>query len=81
MKKTFKILAATGFALSLAACDVDQTEEGDMPEVNVEGGNLPEYDVDAPDVDVTMEERTVEVPVVDVDDADDAEGEPVTGDE
>lgn len=68
-----KILMATltgAAALGLAACDVEQTEEGEMPEVNVEGGNMPEYDVDAADVDVEMEERTVEVPTVDVEEAD-----------
>ncbi len=65
------ISAACGLAaLSLAACDVEQTEEGEMPEVSVEGGNLPEYDVDVPDVDVTTEEQTIEVPVIDVDKAD-----------
>lgn len=83
MKKFVSAIAATGFALSLAACDVDQTEEGDMPEVSVEGGNLPEYDVTAPEVDVDTGTTTVEVPTVDVDvtGADDAEGEPVTGGE
>ncbi|MGB3739998.1 MAG: hypothetical protein WA948_11700 [Pontixanthobacter sp.] len=80
MKKFVSLFAVTGFALSLAACDVDQTEEGDMPEVDVEGGNLPEYDVEGPDVDVDTGTTTVEVPTldVDVDGPDDAEGEPVT---
>tara|TARA_A100001391_G_scaffold1033_3_gene1437 strand:- start:32940 stop:33161 length:222 start_codon:yes stop_codon:yes gene_type:complete len=57
-------------AMGLAACDVEKTEDGEMPEVNVEGGNLPEYDVDAPDVEVGMEEQTVEVPTIDVEEAD-----------
>jgi hypothetical protein len=49
-------------------CRVRQTEEGEMPDVDVqaEGGKLPEYDVDAADVDVKTEERTVKVPDVDV---------------
>jgi hypothetical protein len=49
-------------------CRVQQTEEGEMPDVDVqaEGGKLPEYDVDAADVDVKTEERTVKVPDVDV---------------
>jgi hypothetical protein len=65
------ILAATGLAiLGLSACDVEETEEGEMPDVTVEGGNLPEYDVDVPDVDVTTEETTIEVPVIDVEPAD-----------
>jgi hypothetical protein len=70
--------AATA-ALGLAACDVEQTEEGEMPEVEgmptVEGGDMPEYDVEGPDVDVGTEEQTVEVPTVDVDPADDGEAE------
>ncbi len=77
MKKTFAALAATGIILSLAACDVDQTEEGSLPEV--EGGNLPEYDVEPADVDVDTGTKTVEVPTVDVDvNQDDAEGVPAT---
>lgn len=69
--RKFLIATLTGAAaLGLAACDVQQTEEGDMPEVNVEGGNMPEYDVDTADVNVETEERTVEVPVIDVEEAD-----------
>jgi len=65
-----RILIATAIAasaLALSGCEVEQTEEGEMPEVDVEGGEMPEYDVDAPDVDVRMEEENVEVPEVDVD--------------
>lgn len=70
------------------ACNVDQTEQGELPEmdVDVEEGNLPEYDVDwmnvdvstrtkmveVPEVTVTMEEKQVEVPVVDVNMPDDS---------
>ncbi len=75
----------TFLLFALAACDVDQTESAEMPEVDVdidtEAGNLPEFDVDWADVDVTtttrmvevpkvrvvMEEEAVEVPVIDVD--------------
>lgn len=65
--------------LALSACDVEQTEEGEMPDVDVEaeGGNLPEYDVDTPDVDVGTEERTVTVPDVDVEPAGEGEEAPV----
>lgn len=78
MRKSIMLFAAGTLAFGLAACDVDQTEEGEMPEV--EGGNLPEYDVEPVDVEVGTEERTVEVPTVDIE-SEDAEGEPVTGDE
>ena len=71
MQKVKKFLATTALTiatLGLAACDVEQTEEGAMPEV--EGGNLPEYDVDVPEVVVGTEERTIDVPVVGVEPAD-----------
>lgn len=49
---------------SLGACTVEQTEEGEMPEVNVEGGNMPEYDVDTANVEVGTETATATVPEV-----------------
>lgn len=61
-------------AFGLAACDVDQTEEGEMPEVEVQEGQLPEYDVDAADVDVGTDTATVTVPDVDVTVPDDTSG-------
>ena len=77
MKKFAIAAVASTLALGLAACDVDQTEEGSLPEVEVEGGNVPEFDVEAPEVDVGTETTTVEVPTVD-ETTEDAEGEPVT---
>ncbi|MAY19398.1 MAG: hypothetical protein CL955_02110 [Erythrobacteraceae bacterium] len=79
MKKFVFATAMAAATLGLAACDVDQTEEAELPEV--EGGNMPEFDVETADVDVGTEEVTVDVPTVDVDMPDDAEGEPVTGSE
>jgi hypothetical protein len=63
-KKLLTLLIAPLFAFGMTACDVDQTEEGEMPEVEVQEGELPAYDVDAADVEVT--EDTVTVPDVDV---------------
>lgn len=63
-------LLAAGFGIFLlGACDVDQTQEGRLPDVEVEGGELPEYDVDAPEVEVGTREDTVvvETPTVDID--------------
>lgn len=74
MKMFATTSAIFGCALALSACSVEQTEEAELPDVDVEGGNVPEYDVDAADVDVSTEERTVEVPVIDVEDPD--AGEP-----
>ncbi|MGZ8284542.1 MAG: hypothetical protein ACXW27_12885 [Allosphingosinicella sp.] len=67
MKKiTIMLAAASG--LGLAACDVDQTQNAQLPEVdvNVSGGQAPEFNVTTPDVEVGMENRTVQVPDVDV---------------
>jgi len=79
MKRIIATTFAVSAAFGLAACDVEQTEEGDMPEVEgmptVEGGDMPEYDVEGPEVDVETEEKTVEVPEVDVSTPDDGEAE------
>lgn len=46
--------------------EVIQTEEGNLPKYDVDGdvsgGEMPEVDIDAPEVDVQTEERTIEVP-------------------
>ena len=81
MKKFTTALVLGVATLGLAACDVDQTEEAELPDVDVEGGNMPEFDVETADVDVGSETMEVEVPTVDVDMPDDADGEPVTGNE
>ncbi len=81
MKKIIATAFIGAASLGLAACDVDQTQEGELPDVEVEGGNLPEFDVETADVEIGTEEVTVDVPTVDVDMPDDAEGEPVTGNE
>ncbi|HEX8124471.1 MAG TPA: hypothetical protein VF548_02710 [Allosphingosinicella sp.] len=65
MKKIIIVLAAAG---GLAACDVDQTKNAQLPDVDVNatGGQLPEFNVTPPEVSVGTENRTVEVPDVDV---------------
>lgn len=68
--KSLKIFAlALIFVMPLVGCTVEQTEEGELPDVDVEveGGNLPKYDVDAAEIEVGMEDKTVTVPDVDVD--------------
>jgi len=78
MKSKYKWLipgAVLLTTLGMAGCDVEKTEEGSLPDVEVEGGNMPEYDVDAPEVDVGTKEKTVTVPDVDVTMPDDDETE------
>lgn len=69
MRFTPLITAALATSLGLTACDVEQTEEGELPEVDVdvEEGNMPEYNVDAPEITAGTTEKEVEVPEVDVD--------------
>ena len=68
MNTTVKMLIGASF-LAFAACDVDQTKEGELPDVdvNASGGQLPEFNVEGPTVNVGTENKTVEVPTVDVD--------------
>lgn len=72
MVHTFKLakgIAAVGLVLSaVAGCDIDQTREARLPDVDVdvEPGQMPAYDIETADVEVSMEEKTVKVPDVDV---------------
>lgn len=67
--KSTVLVAALGAVLSLSACNVEKTQEGELPEVdvNAQSGQLPEYEVETADVDVGTQPATVEVPNVDVD--------------
>lgn len=58
------IVAVGWFAYTMV--DVDQTQEAELPNVSVTGGQLPKADVDVGSVDVGTETRTVEVPTVNV---------------
>lgn len=67
MKRILIMLAGVS-GLGLAACDVDQTKNAQLPDVdvNVTGGQAPEFNVTGPEVNVGMENKTVQVPDVDV---------------
>lgn len=58
-------LLVAAFAFGLI--DVDQNKEARLPEVSVEGGQAPSYDVDTADVNVGTKTESVPVPDVDVD--------------
>ena len=75
MKKSYKMLLVCASSIAAAAalnsCDVKKTQDGEMPDVKVEGEvKVPKYDVDAPDVDVKMEKKEIEVPTIEVTPAD-----------
>jgi len=67
MRRLIILMAAAGATLT-AACEVNQTKEAEAPDVdvNASGGQLPEYDVDAKEVEVGTTEKQVDVPEVDV---------------
>jgi len=67
MKNAITALVGVG-CLALTGCDVDQTKEAKVPDVdvNVSGGQLPEYNVQGPTVNIGTENKTIQVPTVDV---------------
>lgn len=52
--------------LGMAACTAEVEQEGELPEVNVEGGQLPEVDVDPARVEVSTDTQQVVTPDVNV---------------
>lgn len=56
------IIALSTFAFGLAGCEVQKTQEGKLPDVEVKDGQVPKYDVIPPDVNVTSDPATVKVP-------------------
>lgn len=74
MNNMIKVLVGAS-CLALVACDVDQTKEGELPnvDVNASGGQLPEFNVEGPTVNVGTENKTIQVPTVDVDVPNDAQ--------
>lgn len=76
LKTNLFLLPAALFTLSLTSCDVDKVEDGELPEVKVEGEiKAPKYDVDGPEVTVDKKKVEVEVPTIDVDIPDEEDNE------
>ena len=60
------IVAAIVVAFGVYMVDIDQTQDAALPEVSVEGGQMPDFDAEVGDVTVTEEEVTVTVPEVNI---------------
>jgi hypothetical protein len=56
------VIAAFAFGL----VDISQTRETKLPEVAVQGGQAPAFDVDTAEVDVGTRNTSIEVPKVEV---------------
>lgn len=63
LKKAFPVSAML-LVLPLAACQIEREQRGELPEVDIEAGQLPQYDIKGPDVNVGVTEQTVTVPKV-----------------
>lgn len=63
-----KLTAIAALLLTVSACDVNKTQSGDLPDVDVDvsadAGELPEYEVNWADIDVGTTTETVSVPKV-----------------
>jgi hypothetical protein len=61
-RKAALALAVVGFA----ACQVEKTQDGELPEVKVEGGQLPKYEVkgsdDTDELKLRMDSVRIPVP-------------------
>lgn len=67
MKTTLMTALLTpALAIGLAACSVEQVEEGEPPEIHVEPGQTPRYEVEPAEVDVGWDTTEVRVPDVDI---------------
>ncbi len=65
-KRILTAVLASGLALTAAACNVEKTEDGEAPSVDVDAGKLPEYDVQTPTVKVGTDTTMVITPSVNV---------------
>ena len=68
MNTTIKALMLGIVCLGMAGCKVNKTQEGKLPKVNVsaKSGQLPEYNVQGPKVEMGSKNETVKVPTVKV---------------
>lgn len=69
LKKVMAGVLIPAFAFCMVGCDIDKTEEGRLPDVDVdvEGGKLPKYDVETADVEIGSKKAEITLPDVDVD--------------
>ena len=67
------VVALVVAAFAFGFINIDQTKTAKLPDVKVEtsGGQAPAFDVDTAKVDVGTETKTIEVPTVSVEKADD----------
>jgi hypothetical protein len=65
-KRLLSLIVAPLTAFAFAACEVEQTQEGESPEVEIREGQMPEYEVDTYDLDITRDTQQVVVPDIEL---------------
>ena len=68
MSKTVQVLAFGAVCFTLAGCQVNKTQQGKLPKVEMKTseGQLPAYNVQGPDVQVGSKTKSFKVPTVHV---------------
>ncbi|HEU0300202.1 MAG TPA: hypothetical protein VFR37_12125 [Longimicrobium sp.] len=66
MLRRLMTVAALAMSLGAVACTAEVEEEGKMPDVDVQGGEMPRVDVDPANVEVSTDTQTVVTPDVDI---------------
>ena len=72
-KTALLAVCSATMVLALAGCKVEKTQEGELPDVEVkaDGGQLPKYEVETPEVEIGTKTVEVEVPTATVEMPDD----------
>ena len=68
MKSALKIVGLGAVCLTFTACQVNKTQQGKLPKVEMKTseGQLPAYNIQGPSVDVGSKTHTFKVPTVHV---------------
>ena len=66
MLKRLMTVAAMSLALGAMACTAEVEDEGEAPDVDVSGGEMPKVDIDPANVEVSTDTQTVITPEVNV---------------
>ncbi|HEX2080078.1 MAG TPA: hypothetical protein VHG08_20420 [Longimicrobium sp.] len=66
MLRRMMAVAALALSLGAAACTAEVQDEGEAPDVDVSGGEMPRVDIDPANVEVSTDTQTVVTPDVNV---------------
>jgi hypothetical protein len=66
------IVLAAALLMIFGMISIDQTQTAQLPSISVEGGQAPQFEADVGSVDLGTQNRTVAVPTIDVEKANNA---------